>query len=1153
MLISSWLSNLRSVVSAGKSSFRQKTGQRRSAVRSGCSGAPQHSQRITEVLEDRVLLTTTLFSDTFESGTPLQASLWPSSAPAAKLAWVRSEDNPYWWNPGPLNAAGTYAATIFGDTDTSSRGMQSKLLDLAGYSSATISMKLQAEGNGYSPDSNEDLKIEYRVANGSWVTLLSVDQSSVSHSTFTAKSLSLPSNAFHSSFAFRIYATDLDFNFIDFTKERDHWFVDDVNVVGSRPPSISTTVPATGTDATDYTLSWSVSDPDADPISSVATQLLRGTTVVRSSTAVSGSLKVLKSDGPGTYKLSVVATDNTGATRSHMSSSLVVLDDDNSGPAVSLSGGGSLTDGQNQLFMWNTVDVSGIASRTVTVSQAGIGQIYSNTSDSSGSFDFNTFGPGTFTLSVSATDNDNDRSGDSTSSTSSITATVADDDTVAPEISVTGSSGTESAPADQRFTWYIVDLSGSTSDVVINKNGSPIFTKHNAANVSLGTFDLNAFGLGTYAITITATDDDSDQDGDRLSSTVSRFVNVVYPTPGADLVISTAPVLRVEGHEIQFDASGSFDPNGGTVTYLWDFGDGTTSTKLAPSHVYADDGNYIVTLTVFDRYGGSGTVSQVIEIANVAPSAIFSGLGTITEGNNSAVSFSSAVDPSSTDRAAGFRYAFDFDNNGTWDAGNGSYSGSLTAASVTVPSASLPSRGTYPVRGRILDKSGGYADYVTTITVVDDDVTGPQILLTGREGVTADSPTPFGWAISDASGLSQLSVTITHNSGSGPIVVYSTTDPANASGSFNLSQYELGDFLITVSATDADADRPGDGLTNSVTRSLSVVVPGANTTPAAVASSVILPDNGEAIITLAGSDAESAVALLNFTITSLPSLGELVAADGSVVEVGDQFMGSPATLAYRLRFAVGNAVDAFTFTVTDSGNPSTTIGNALTSGPATVTIHMPADSDGIVRVGGTNAADTIGIGTSEDGTTLLVEVNGEVQSDDVPLSSVRIAKVFGRDGDDSISFGEIPNRIEVDGGLGFDQITLDGIAFDSSIPLRLDGISSGGANAGFSGIDGIGFAGVFAVTAAAEARVSPCVGAYRVTLSTFARFRCLADQRRVLRSTTEPAGSARTVLTESTELMSSPDTAMTRSTWPTTPVQSSRCRQDFTARERTTS
>ncbi|PSR55206.1 hypothetical protein AHMF7605_17680 [Adhaeribacter arboris] len=37
----------------------------------------------------------------------------------------------------------------------------------------------------------------------------------------------------------------------------------------------------------------------------------------------------------------------------------------------------------------------------------------------------------------------------------------------------------------------------------------------------------------------------------------------------------------------------------GATGYLWDFGDGTTSTEATPSHVYTQDGNYRVILTVF--------------------------------------------------------------------------------------------------------------------------------------------------------------------------------------------------------------------------------------------------------------------------------------------------------------------------------------------------------------------------------------------------------------------------------------------------------------------------------------------------------------------------------------------------------------------------
>jgi hypothetical protein len=57
------------------------------------------------------------------------------------------------------------------------------------------------------------------------------------------------------------------------------------------------------------------------------------------------------------------------------------------------------------------------------------------------------------------------------------------------------------------------------------------------------------------------------------------------------------------GVPIHFDASASHDPNGSIVLYEWDFGDGTTGTGVAPTHIYAVDGEYNVTLCVTDNDG----------------------------------------------------------------------------------------------------------------------------------------------------------------------------------------------------------------------------------------------------------------------------------------------------------------------------------------------------------------------------------------------------------------------------------------------------------------------------------------------------------------------------------------------------------------------
>ena len=51
---------------------------------------------------------------------------------------------------------------------------------------------------------------------------------------------------------------------------------------------------------------------------------------------------------------------------------------------------------------------------------------------------------------------------------------------------------------------------------------------------------------------------------------------------------------------IQFDGSGSMDPDGDSITFEWQFGDGNTATSMMPTHTYATAGNFEVRLVVDD-------------------------------------------------------------------------------------------------------------------------------------------------------------------------------------------------------------------------------------------------------------------------------------------------------------------------------------------------------------------------------------------------------------------------------------------------------------------------------------------------------------------------------------------------------------------------
>lgn len=70
---------------------------------------------------------------------------------------------------------------------------------------------------------------------------------------------------------------------------------------------------------------------------------------------------------------------------------------------------------------------------------------------------------------------------------------------------------------------------------------------------------------------------------------------------------------------VQFDAGASYDPESGPVSYVWDFGDGASSTAERPSHTYTGAQNYSAQLTVTDAALQSATASVLITPGNTPP------------------------------------------------------------------------------------------------------------------------------------------------------------------------------------------------------------------------------------------------------------------------------------------------------------------------------------------------------------------------------------------------------------------------------------------------------------------------------------------------------------------------------------------------------
>ena len=66
-----------------------------------------------------------------------------------------------------------------------------------------------------------------------------------------------------------------------------------------------------------------------------------------------------------------------------------------------------------------------------------------------------------------------------------------------------------------------------------------------------------------------------------------------------------------------FDAATSSDVDGSIVSYSWNFGDGTTSGSVSPSHDYSAPGDYMVILTVTDNAGATGSSTITVQLSTI--------------------------------------------------------------------------------------------------------------------------------------------------------------------------------------------------------------------------------------------------------------------------------------------------------------------------------------------------------------------------------------------------------------------------------------------------------------------------------------------------------------------------------------------------------
>jgi PKD repeat protein len=146
---------------------------------------------------------------------------------------------------------------------------------------------------------------------------------------------------------------------------------------------------------------------------------------------------------------------------------------------------------------------------------------------------------------------------------------------------------------------------------------------------------------------------------------------VLAAPPTGDFTISDDTPVR--GQVVNFDATAVTDPDdGGTITsYLWDFGDNTTSTEQNPSHAYSTLGPQTVTLTVIDSANETTVMTKQVTVQNRAPTASITLVSNPTPGRGQPITFNAtASDPDEGDTLT---YAWNFGNGATAAGQNVTY------------------------------------------------------------------------------------------------------------------------------------------------------------------------------------------------------------------------------------------------------------------------------------------------------------------------------------------------------------------------------------------------------------------------------------------------------------------------------------------------
>ncbi|MGH2808500.1 MAG: PKD domain-containing protein [Actinomycetota bacterium] len=335
--------------------------------------------------------------------------------------------------------------------------------------------------------------------------------------------------------------------------------------------------------------------------------------------------------------------------------------------------------------------------------------------------------------------------------------------------------------------------------------------------------------------------------------------------------------------------------------------DGTWDWSLLTADGPTESQN--VTITATNAFGRTSRSFDLV-VENVVPAATLTNNGPAVEGAPLHVSFSGQADPSSTDTAAGLRYAFACDG--------GSLDGTTYAAASfdAFAECTYPTSGDATVRARIIDKDGGFTERTTTTTIQPARNSAPLVILSGPNAADEGQTKHYTYDTTDVDSSS-----FTHAVGCGASgTVEAGTDvfdTTTGDGSFSCS---FSDDDPTVASSDPSTvgvtvdDDSGGSDTDSIVVTVSNVNPVATITAPG-------PDSLHSVTTAVNLSATFTDAGNNDAHTCSIDWG-----DGSAATAGTLDQGADTCTASHAYAAAGLYTISATVTDDDTGYDTETVG-----------------------------------------------------------------------------------------------------------------------------------------------------------------------------------------------------------------------------------